>query len=113
MPSSVVVDPAIPFGIGSNKFAGFSKLIEECGEVLQELGKSMGAQSLDEHWDDKGDLKMRIENELGDLSAAMNFVIDENDLDFEAITRRGKKKLKKFRKWHENIQAGRDPNDDG
>ena len=44
------------------------------------------------------------------MFAAINFVIDHNGLDFNAIKKRGRKKLDKFNRWHDNIQAGLDPN---
>lgn len=113
MPSGVAKNRTVPFGIGSDKFAGFSKLIEEQGETLQELGKIIGANSMGEHWDGKGDLRTRLENEIADTQAAQIFVIQENGLRIDRIQKRAESKLAKFYKWHYNIQNGRDPNDDG
>lgn len=113
MPTGIAVHRSIPYGIGSDEFPGFSKLIEEQGETLTELGKIMGAQSMEEHWDGKGRLKTRLENEIADLEAAIKFVRKHNDLDYRKIEKRILKKFDKFERWHFNIQAGRDPNDDG
>lgn len=113
MAKGIVVDRKIPFGIGSDKFAGFSKLTEEMAETQVEIGKIMGAQSLGQHWDGKGGLARRLENEIADTRAAQLFVIQQNSLSQQYIDKRTKEKLKKFYKWHDNIQAGRDPNDNG
>lgn len=113
MPKGIVVDRSIPFGIGSDKIPGLSKLTEEMAETQVEIGKIIGAQTLGEHWDKKGKLKKRLEDEIADTLAAQQFVADKNNLSLKKIQRRAAIKLKKFHKWHDNIQAGRDPNDDG
>lgn len=98
-----------PFCIGSDHLPGFSKLIEEMGETHQVIGKIMGKGDMGVHWDGQA-LKDSLEEELADVVAAINFVIDHNGLDFKAIKKRGRKKLDKFNRWHDNIQAGLDPN---
>lgn len=113
MATGVATHKSIPFGIGSDSMPGFSKLIEEAGETLQEVGKIIGAASLGEHWDGKGDLKDRLEDELADLQAAILFVRKHNNLNYRKIEKRIIKKFDKFERWHFNIQAGRDPNDNG
>ena len=112
-PKGIVVNRHIPFGIGSDKFAGLSKLTEEMAETQVEIGKIIGAQTLDDHWDQKGKLKTRLEEEIADTMAAQAFVIAKNRLSMKRIEKRSKEKLKKFKRWHRNIQAGRDPNDSG
>lgn len=112
-PKGIVVDPSIPFGIGSNKFAGLSKLTEEMAETQVEIGKIVGAQTMEDHWDGKGKLRRRLEDEIADTLAAQTFVVQKNRLNMKRIEKRTASKLKKFHKWHNNIQAGRDPNDDG
>lgn len=113
MPKGIVVDRRIPFGIGSDKIPGLSKLTEEMAETQVEIGKIVGAQTLGDHWDKKGKLKNRLEDEIADTMAAQIFVIEKNNLNLKKIQRRADAKLKKFHKWHDNIQAGRDPNDNG
>lgn len=112
-PKGIVVDPSIPFGIGSNKFAGLSKLTEEMAETQVEIGKIIGAQTLGDHWDKKGKLKKRLQDEIADTLAAQQFVAEKCGLSLKQIQRRAAVKLEKFHRWHNNIQAGRDPNDDG
>lgn len=114
MPSGIATDKTMPYGIGSDVLPGFSKLIEECGEVLQEVGKTIGLGDLDTlHWDLKGTMRPRLEDEIADLMAALYFVLEQNKLDTTHIAERMTKKLAKFERWHKNIQEGRNPNDNG
>jgi len=72
--------PATPqaphsFAIGSDVWPGLSKLVEECGEVAQVVGKLMATGGVAEHWDGTN-LHSRLLDELADLRAAIGFVID-------------------------------------
>lgn len=87
------------FSIGSTVWPGISKLIEECGEVVQVAGKLMGSKGEILHWDGTN-LKDRLESELGDLAAAINFVIDHCGLDLIAVDARHKEKARTFEAWH-------------
>lgn len=87
------------FSIGSAVWPGVSKLIEECGEVVQVAGKLLGAKGERAHWDGS-DLKERLESELGDLVAAINFVTIHCGLDDDAIVRRSVEKIRAFTRWH-------------
>lgn len=62
---------------------GLAKLIEECGELIQEAAKAEGMNlDIDKpHWDGKGPLRERMENEMGDVIAAINFVCRKFDLN--------------------------------
>lgn len=88
------------FSIGGRLWPGIGKLVEECGEVLQVCGKLVGSRGAAEHWDGT-DLRQRLEVELGDLLAAVNFVADKNGLDRQAIERQRVKKTALFEEWHE------------
>lgn len=87
------------FSIGSQFWPGISKLIEECGEVIQVAGKLIGARGVPEHWDGT-DLHARMTEELADLLAAISFVIAENELDAASINRRWEEKKERFYRWH-------------
>jgi len=78
---------------------GLSKLIEECGEVLQISGKLLAYPS-GEHPDNAGNLFERLEYELADLSAAIDFVISARRLDGLSIEAMKQEKLAIFHKWH-------------
>jgi len=79
---------------------GLSKLIEECGEVIQIAGKLLAYPS-GVHPDGAGNLNERLEDELGDLGAAIQFVIEARQLDGRyRISNRRQEKLVTFRRWH-------------
>jgi NTP pyrophosphatase (non-canonical NTP hydrolase) len=72
-PDKLSQQGAAPFSIGSDIWPGLSKLIEECGEVTQVVGKIIGAHPNVDHWDGTN-LRERLQEELADLSAAICFV---------------------------------------
>jgi NTP pyrophosphatase (non-canonical NTP hydrolase) len=87
------------FSIGSRVWPGISKLVEEAGEVLQLCGKLMGKDGENEHWN-VPDLKAAMEDELGDLMAAIAYVVVYCHLDDEKIVARADKKTELYEKWH-------------
>jgi NTP pyrophosphatase (non-canonical NTP hydrolase) len=93
-----------PYSIGSAHWPGLSKLIEEAGEVQQVCGKILGTGGAVAHWDGS-DLRLRLEEEIGDLMAACQFVGAMNGLSASAIEKRVEMKLATFHRWH----AGGDP----
>lgn len=86
------------YSIGSDLWPGLSKLIEEAGEVSQVAGKILGTGGKAEHWDGTN-LRDRMEEELADLMAACDFVIQHNNLNEEKIGNRVIAKLAVFEKW--------------
>lgn len=87
------------YAIGSVEWAGLSKLVEECGEVIQVAGKIL-AGSPDEHWDGTH-LPTRMANELGDLLAAVDFFLSMNpNLDPTVVLERRDRKTDLFDEWH-------------
>lgn len=89
------------FAIGAAHWPGISKLMEEAGEVVQVCGKLMATYGEAEHWDGTN-LARRLEEELGDLIAACEFVTLKNEprLSEYAIKSRRDAKLAVFCKWH-------------
>lgn len=117
-------EPRGEFSIGGELWAGLSKLIEESGEtadLLPELilskllgrlqqvaGKIIGNEGRPDHWDGSH-LPTRLEEELGDLTAAINFVIDHNALDRVAVMTRAARKRILFEQWHiETLERRKD-----
>jgi NTP pyrophosphatase (non-canonical NTP hydrolase) len=99
---SATAPPPAPqgeFSIGGQLWPGLSKLIEECGEVLQVGGKLIGNEGGLDHWDGTN-LRTRMESELGDLRAAIDFFAEENGLCPATIERQRAAKLAMFRGWH-------------
>ena len=68
------------------------KLIEECGELLQVLGKREAGGK-----PPKGQKNMTraLEAELADVLAAIDVVIERNDLDRDRIAKRRRMKFRK------------------
>lgn len=78
---------------------GLTKLTEECGELIQAASKAM-AYPLDvEHPDGKGDLAVRIAEEMGDVQAAIIFTANKLGLDKNRILDQTKMKLRIFNQW--------------
>ena len=77
-------------------WVGLFKLTEEAGEVLQVIGK-LHVKPNGDHW--SGDLVPMIEDELGDLLAAVAYVIDHNNLNFDKISERVHQKRQLYEKW--------------
>lgn len=78
---------------------GLAKLVEESGEVIQIAGKMIQYPNTDEHPDGGGSMKVRLEDELADLTAAATFVAAKLNLDTTRIETRLKQKLELFTLW--------------
>jgi len=65
-------------------FKGLAKLVEEIGELSQVVGKKI-AYTDGTHPDGKGDLNSRMQEEIGDVIAAVRFVSEKLELDAIAI----------------------------
>jgi NTP pyrophosphatase (non-canonical NTP hydrolase) len=89
------------FHFGAMVWPGIAKLIEEAGEVLQITGKLVATRGNSKHWDGS-DLRLRLEEEMGDLLAALHFVIEQNYGNAARIRiyERQAEKLRTFRMWH-------------
>ncbi len=81
----------------SNK--GLTKLVEECGELIQVAAKLIAYPDGD-HPDRAGGLFMRLEEELGDVLAACRFVSTKLwEVNFQSIDERAKSKFLQYQKW--------------
>lgn len=89
------------FAIGDQDLPGLSKLTEEAGELLQVVGKLMATHGMAEHWDGT-DLRERFVLELGDLSAAIQFVVSRvlTLEEVRVLRARIREKYAKFEQWH-------------
>lgn len=103
--ASVPVTMEGPFGIGSDLWPGASKLIEECGELVQVLGKLIATGGDTAHWDGS-DLGDRLVEEIGDVLAAANFFAWVNRLPQDQISVREHRKRHLFMFWQQE-QSGR------
>lgn len=93
------------YSIGSGKWPGTSKLIEEMGELAQVLGKLLGNNGEAEHWDGSN-LRDRLVEELADVEAALMFFRGENMTFDESVSvrHRANAKLKQFLEWQRKGQ---------
>lgn len=93
--------------IGSETWPGLTKLLEECGETVQVIGKILAfPESLRDKHPDGTFLVPRLEEELGDVLAAIDYVMAANDvLDNQAIEMRRHRKLDRFLGWHNEERA--------
>ena len=71
--------PAGPYEIGSSTWPGLAKLTEEAGELVQVLAKLVGASGRETYYDGT-DLRARLIEECGDLTAAIAFFTEANGL---------------------------------
>lgn len=90
------------FSIGSVLWPGVSKLIEEVGELGQVLGKLIAVAGETKHW--SGNLREKLVEEIGDVYAALDFVVYYNfgQEETRQIRLRREKKLATFTEWHRN-----------
>lgn len=101
-PKSVSPNPT-RWAIGAQEWPGISKLNEECGEVVQVVGKLLGNDGAAKHWDGTN-LHERLTEEISDAWAAILFVIEANPdkISKSVVDRRVTEKLALFRKWHKS-----------
>ena len=80
---------------------GLAKLAEECGELVQVIGKIMAYPDASQPHPDGSDLVKRLQVELGDLQAAADYVLHANDaMDISAVASRRWDKVELFMSWH-------------
>lgn len=78
---------------------GLAKLLEECGELSQVAAKKLAYYDTDEHPDGAGPLSVRMENEMADVMAAIEFVAVRFGLDWDRIVSRKEQKIIRFVNW--------------
>lgn len=94
------------FAFGDKEWPGLAKLNEESGELVQVIGKLMMTHGQAKHWDGS-DLRARLVEEMGDVSAACAFIYAHVLTAEERATvcDRVRKKLALFVKWHREQAA--------
>jgi hypothetical protein len=88
-----------PFAIGAKDWPGLAKLAEECGELIQVIGKLMAYPDGD-HPDGGPNLIVRLSDEIADVRAACTYVVLQS-LDSATIEPRVQFKLRRFLRWDE------------
>ena len=77
---------------------GIFKLLEEMGELIQVLGK-LGPFPSGRHPDKGPPLQERLEEEIADCYAALDYFRMSNQLDDDRINGRRQDKLNKYLHW--------------
>lgn len=97
------------FAFGDNVWPGLAKLAEECGEVVQVIGKLMMTHGSPAHW--SGDLRVMLCEEMADVEAAITFVRMSclTREEEQAHDNRVSDKLHKFFGWHADFDADPPP----
>lgn len=86
---------------------GIPKLIEECGELQQVLGKRLAYWTQDIHPDGGVPLNVRMADEMGDVMAAIWFVAQRWGLMAD-VDERARQKYVQFSEWDVDVENNRD-----
>src|SRR5215472_11042214 len=82
-----------PYGIGSDTWPGLSQLAADAAQVARRADAIIGDDTRqDDTCQDTAGLRVSLQEELGDLRAAIDYVIGKNDLDWDAVNRRRDRK---------------------
>ena len=98
------------YGIGSSHWPGIGKVAEEMNELGVVIGKLFGSGGDRQHW--SGDLVHMMRDEIADVRAALDFLVEKNPILQERDDRaqisgkvymgdRAAWKRNLFRKWHD------------
>ena len=77
----------LPFMVDSLDWPGLGKLVEEIGEMIQVAGQMICSQGMASHFSG-ADLRSRMAEEMGDVAAAMDFVVHACGLSAESVRHR-------------------------
>ena len=95
-----------PYGIGSDTWPGLSQLAADAAQVARRADAIIGDDTRqDDTCQDTAGLRVSLQEELGDLRAAIDYVIGKNDLDWDAVNRRRDRKRSRYERAH----AGKAP----
>ena len=87
-------DHPVPYGIGSDTWPGLSRLAAEAAQVVRVACTIIGTGN-DTH-QDAAVQRESLQQELGDLRAAIDYVIGKNALDWGAVNKRRDRKRSQY-----------------
>jgi hypothetical protein len=87
-------DQPVPYGIGSDTWPGLSRLAADAAQVVRLACTIIGTGN-DTH-QDAAVQRESLQEELGDLRAAIDYVIGKNALDWTAVNRRRDRKRTQY-----------------
>jgi len=95
-----------PYGIGSDTWPGLSQLAADAAQIARRVSSIIGddTRQVGTRQDTDG-LRASLQEELGDLRAAIDYVIGKNALDWDAVNRRRDRKRSRYERAH----AGKAP----
>lgn len=97
-------DQPVPYGIGSDTWPGLSRLAADAAQVARLAAAIIGTGN-DTH-QDTAVQRESLQEQLGDLRAAIDYVIGKNALDWTAVNRRRDRKRTQYER---GIDEGRQP----
>ncbi len=86
-----------PDSAGSDAWPGLARLAADATQVARVVGKIIG--SGDDTRYDTAILRECLQDELGDLRAAIDYVIGKNALDWDAVNRRRDRTRSRYERW--------------
>jgi hypothetical protein len=81
-----------PYGIGSDTWPGLSRLAADAAQVVRVACTIMGNGNAKLQEPEAAGQRESLQDELGDLRAAIDYVIGKNALDWDAVNRRRDRK---------------------
>jgi hypothetical protein len=106
-------DQHVPYGIGSDTWPGLSRLAADAAQVVRVACTIIGTGN-DTH-QDAAVQRESLQEQLGDLRAAIDYVIGKNALDWGAVNKRRDRKRTQYERGIDEAQQfppGQDAGDD-
>ena len=98
-------EPPGPYSIGSDTWPGLSRLAADAAQVVRVACTIMGNGGDRGQEAETGDLRESLQEELGDLRAAIDYVIGKNALDWDAVNRRRDRKRSLYERGTDEDRA--------
>lgn len=95
-----------PYSIGSDTWPGLSRLATEAAQVVRVAARIIGGNG---SHDDGAVMRESLQDELGDLRAAIDYVVGKNALDWGAVNRRRDRKRTLYERWDRERRQGAPP----
>jgi hypothetical protein len=91
-------DPPGPYGIGSDTWPGLATLAADAAQVVEVVSAIIGNGN--DTGPDAARLRESLQDQLGDLRAAIDYVISKNALDWNAVNRRRDRQRSRYERDH-------------
>jgi hypothetical protein len=98
-------EPPGPYSIGSDTWPGLSRLAADAAQVVRVACTIMGNGGDTRPEAELDGLRECLQEELGDLRAAIDYVIGKNALDWDAVNRRRDRKRSLYERGTDDDRA--------